>query len=288
MIQWQLDWQHNLNAHQRFDRPSVYLDHWAVRRFAANPTLGERFAAGLEVANGTWAISLVNLLEFIAMTDEGQAAECERLIDRVHPRVFFIDFVAPTVAERERALQSGGPRDAPYGDTELLGVYAASGKNSLSGFSAKELIRVIVQQRHRLRQQFQDFQSNIAAQMTVFREEVMVDAELQKRIKGSQAAACAMPALLMMREVLGNIMLDPAKKITPNDAIDFMHTVVPVAYCDFALLDAQWKHRVSSVVRRFREQNLQVRVARVFGGTPEDLEALFEAVRMFNPTPACG
>ena len=184
--------------------------------------------------------------------------------------------MAPDVIDRERVLQAGGPRDAPYGDTGLLDVYAKS------GFSAKSLVTVIVKQRHQLTQQFEGLQSKVADRIMAVRDEVQADASLQRKVKASQEAARAMPTLLMMRELLGSLLLDPAKIIRPNDAIDFLHAVVPVAYCDFALLDSQWKHRVSVVAQRFNEQALQVRIAQVFSDRADDIAQFFEALETYS------
>jgi hypothetical protein len=282
MIRWLLNDGGVLVAQQKFDRPVVYLDHWAVRKLAADPALGDRFATALKRTGGTWAISLVNLMEFIKMTDHGQAAEFERLIDKVLPNLFFIDFLAPAVADRERAMQEGGRRDAPYGDTQLFGVFAHSGTKSLSGFSAESLVTVIVQQRQRLEQDFDSLRSTIAMRITTLRDELNADASLQRMVKASQEAAQAMPTLLMMRELLGSLLLDPAKIVGPNDATDFLHAVVPVAYCDFALLDSQWKHRVAVVAKRFSDQDLSVRVAQVFCDRPDDITQFFTALETYS------
>lgn len=48
------------------------------------------------------------------MTDENQAAQFEELLEQALPNVFFIDFNALDVIDRERIMLEGGSRNAPY------------------------------------------------------------------------------------------------------------------------------------------------------------------------------
>jgi len=125
MVKWDFD-AGRLVVKQEFIRPAVYLDHWAIRRIAANQNLATRFASAIEASQGTWAVSMLNLMEFIAMTDENQAAQFEELLDLALPNIFFIEFQPFTVMDRERVLLEGGSRAAPYGDASLLEAMSRS------------------------------------------------------------------------------------------------------------------------------------------------------------------
>ncbi len=63
-----------------------------------------------------------------------------------------------------------------------------------------------------------------------------------------------------------------------NDAMDCFHAVVPVAYCDFVLLDKHWAAQVTHVRARFEAGGLAVPMATVFtrgrGGVEKLLTAL--------------
>lgn len=54
------------------------------------------------------------------------------------------------------------------------------------------------------------------------------------------------------------------------------HAVVPVAYCDLVLLDAQWEHRVKLVTDRLVKHNISMKPADVFSGKPGGIEHFFE------------
>jgi hypothetical protein len=86
-------------------------------------------------------VSLLNLMEYIPMSDESQAAEFEALLDQALPNLFFIDFQAFEVITREREMLEGGPRRAPYGDEDTLSTFAHNCPDTPRDFTAKGLVR---------------------------------------------------------------------------------------------------------------------------------------------------
>ncbi len=136
MVSWGLNAAGDPRAEQFFARPVIYLDHWAVRRFADSPELGSRLVRALQARRGTWAVSLLNIMEFISVADQRHAVDFEALIDRMLPNVFFIELQAFDLMDRERALLEGGSRNAPYGGVELLRVFAHNMPTSPVPFTA--------------------------------------------------------------------------------------------------------------------------------------------------------
>jgi len=124
MIQWAFDPGGGLVAKQEFKRPAVYLDHWAILEIAGDPGLATRFVEALKGCQGTWAVSLLNLMEYIGISDERQAAKFEALFDQALPNLFFVDFQVFEVMRREREMLEGGSRRAPYGDADTLSTFA--------------------------------------------------------------------------------------------------------------------------------------------------------------------
>jgi hypothetical protein len=68
----------------------------------------------------------------------------------------------------------------------------------------------------------------------------------------------------LLREMLRAIIIDKQTKITRNHAIDLLHAVVPVAYCEFVLLDKHWETQVDRVRRRFDATPMPVPMAKTF------------------------
>lgn len=58
--------------------------------------------------------------------------------------------------------------------------------------------------------------------------------------------------------------------------MDLFHAIVPVAYCDFVLLDAQWEHRVTVIRERLIKHNIEIVPAEVYSEKLEGIERFFE------------
>jgi hypothetical protein len=79
-----------------------------------------------------------------------------------------------------------------------------------------------------------------------------------------------------VRELVGSLLLDRDRVITSNDAMDLMHAAVPIAYCDFVLLDSKWQHRVAIIRDRLLEHSIPLKPAEVFSGKRGDLERFLD------------
>ena len=66
--------------------------------------------------------------------------------------------------------------------------------------------------------------------------------------------------------MLRTLLVDKGTKMTRNQAIDLIHVVVPVAYCDFVLLDKHWETQVGRVRSRLNKADMSVPVGKVFSG----------------------
>ena len=272
MIRWDLDGNGHPVVKQEFKQPVCYLDHWAIRLFAADDNLARRLISALKARQGTWAVSLLNLMEFISITDEVQAAQFENLLDQALPNLFFIDFQAFDVIDRERVMLQGGSRNAPYGDVSLLSVFAHNRPDTPRPFTAKSLVTSIVNNRDRLAPGLDQFKDTVVTRIQLMRDQMYADKSLAKRIKGSQKSAQAQRTWLFMRELIGTVLSDRSKILTPQDAMDLFHSVVPIAYCDFVLLDSQWTHRVEVIRKRLVEHNIAMQPAVVFSKKRNGIE----------------
>jgi hypothetical protein len=76
---------------------------------------------------------------------------------------------------------------------------------------------------------------------------------------------------------------DTKRKKKTNDGIDFLHAVVPSAYCDFVVLDSDWSELVEQATRAIRKALIEAPIARPFGSGPGDLVAFLEALETFPP-----
>src|SRR5262249_22226799 len=75
----------------------------------------------------------------------------------------------------------------------------------------------------------------------------------------------------LLYEFLRALLIDTKTKLTRNYVTDLFHAVVPVAYCDFVLLDSHWKTKVEQVYKRLNKVGLSIPSARVFSGKANEI-----------------
>jgi hypothetical protein len=278
MIEWTLDIAGWPAAKQTMTHPAVYLDHWAIQDIAASSELVMRFTAALKGCQGTWAISLLNLMEFIKMTDENQAAQFEDLLEHALPNIFFLDFNALDVMERERAMLNGGSRDAPYGDVSLLDAFSKMVPDTPRPFTARDLVTVIVRRRDELQDGLNNLTRTIIDKTQIMRKQMSADKQFEKAVRGSHKIAEPQRTWLFLREMVARLLIDRKNGMTANDAMDLFHAIVPIGYCDFVLLDAGWADRVRVIGERLMRHNIQAKPAKIFskksGGLVHFIECL--------------
>lgn len=86
----------------------------------------------------------------------------------------------------------------------------------------------------------------------------------------------------LQREIITGLLKNGTSRFSENDGIDLLHTIVPVAYCEFALLDRYWNDQVQRVRRRFDKISPSIPLAQTF--SKAGLEKFF--VEMEKRPPA--
>jgi hypothetical protein len=116
-----------------------------------------------------------------------------------------------------------------------------------------------------LPQQYVELAEAVTSQLRFYRAEAADTKELRK-------AALAPPGGLqniistraVAHELIGRVLKDTPIKLNPNNAIDLSHAVVPVSYCNYVLLDAQWTAMVDDARRRITQAGGAIRLAKVY------------------------
>ena len=112
-----------------FERPAVYVDHWAICMFAEDEALQHRFVNAMARGGGTFIGSTTNLAEFTKAANPRHAALTEGLLDRLMPNVYLtnLDFVAA------RATYDAAIPPAPAREMlQLLGMRAFEAGTTIS------------------------------------------------------------------------------------------------------------------------------------------------------------
>lgn len=258
-----------LEATVRCAYPTVYLDHWAWLELSSHPPLATRFVDAIKKRNGTVAISWLNLVEFCRMKDTRHGPEADHLLDSILPNIFYLDSDFGKVIGREDVLIFGGRPLPPHADQGLFEHFIRtnlSSPASLSLLTAHDLYRCA--QATGLGQRCDALADSAIGRVTALREECA-------RNRIFRAAVTRLPpktqvqrgTRIIMRELLRSFLVNSAMKVERSDVLDIGHAVVPVAYCDYVLLDSDWRTQVEKARIRITKAGMTFPMAKVFSAS---------------------
>jgi hypothetical protein len=237
-------------------RPALYLDQFALYHFARQEDDRERFFAAFEHV-GELLFSSINLMEVGFL--EGDSAKSVRdFLSRIGPHWVPIEFDPLKVAQAEidHAAAQGTKANALSGSLLAL-LWDASGKNEDVTLAAA-IDAFEREDRAAHKNELQIARDAMAQQVADWAKRY--DAMPAEAKQAFVPIVGAGPTLQIATTVF-RAVLDEAKgyKWMPNDAYDFTHAIVPLAYADAVFLDKQWK-------RRMERLTLPEGVARIFYG----------------------
>lgn len=263
MIRLSTDDHTPLRVDQWCEAPTIYLDHWAIRKLSENEVLGSRFLNAVRARNGTVALSWLNLVEFSRVSDNGQVRAAGEMVHNLFPNLFFMEINPFTVIENENKLLAGDDPFPPHGDKELLRAFFLLDQTTTCPYDAVQLFQIAQESARSGR--FDSLVDTVVERTTALRDSLDHDEVLQRLLrKPAKTSPIQAGTRDILRETVRQILLDDGAPIRRNDAIDLMHTIVPVSYCDIVLLDGHWRDRVERVSRRFASANATFSMARVY------------------------
>ena len=274
MIDISIDATGELRAGQRDAKPSVYLDHWALLDFSEDERLADRLTTALETHNGTLMLSWLNLGEYSKITNQEQARKAEALVEKNIPRLYFIEIEPFRVIDRENKLLAGGSPEPPHGDgsllRELVHLKPAS-TTSVYPFTAHNLFTYTQDQE--LAGKFGDLADVVIDRIAIMRNEVATDQVFESMVRRLPSGPQFQHGTrYIIREFLRGLLLNEDMKITRNHAVDLLHAVVPVAYCDFVLLDRHWETQVAQMRARLTAAKMAFPIANVYSRKANGIE----------------
>jgi hypothetical protein len=271
MIKLTINSNGEIEAGQQDVSPTVYLDHWALRTFSEKTTLAGRLVSALKSRGGTLALSVLNLAEFTKVKATQQAQEAENLIEAILPNVFFLEFEPFAVIAREDALLAGGPPGAPHADVDFLRVFAGLKPDSVNPFTAHNLLAAV--QKQQLATRLDGLADTIVDRVETLRDTLDVDDGFRSRVSGlPPGSQIQRGTRIILRELVRSFLVDRKTKITRNHAVDLLHAVVPVAYCDIVLLDKHWETQVERARARLDRVGVSAPIAKVFSGKGDGID----------------
>lgn len=212
MIEYTVNGSGELQLVQRDIPPSVYLDHWAWRRFSENDALGKRLTTALQSLNGTLTLSCLNLVEFSKVTDETQARAAERLLEANLPRVFFMEIDPFSVIRREDELLAGAKPAPPHADVDFLVAFSQVKPTSLNLFTTCDLFRIV--QTSQLDGGHDDLADTVVKRVEALRGQLDTDAEFQSALRRLPSGTPVQRGTrFLLRELLRTLIVDKGTKI---------------------------------------------------------------------------
>jgi len=259
---------------QRFDRPAVYLDTFAIRAIAESDEWSVRFARGLKARNGCWLLSAVSMGEFARFADPRHTEQAERLLAQVVPHVYL--FVSDLVgAQANRSDTDPARQSLPPADRRNLDYLSRKWAQTQS-FSEtfQGMFQVVHENRDRMLETLDEVASKLVTSLAKYRQMETY----RRRAKAARPDDGRTRQQIISGELLRELVLDLNAPISANEAVDLMHAVDAVDYCDLVLLDKAWERRVNALHQRIADGGLAIPVARCWsmrnGGVDHFLEAI--------------
>lgn len=245
---------------QRFDRPAVYLDTFDIRAIADSDEHSDRFTQGLKARNGTWLLAPISMGEFARFEDPRHTERAERLLARVVPHIYLFQ------ADLAGARASTGPidpeeRSRPPADHRNMDYFSRKWAQEQS---FPETFRGVFQIIHENRERMIETLNEVASKLVTSLVQNRQLEGYRRRAKAAQPGGGRTRQRIISGELMRELVLDPQASITVNEAIDLIHAVDAVDYCDLVLLDKAWERRVNALHRRIADAGITMPVARCF------------------------
>lgn len=276
MIQFTTNKEGRLYVEEWCVSPTVYLDHWAWVKISRSETLATRFSSALKARGGTLAFSWLNLVEFSKVTDELQTREADILLDTISPYAFVLNPNFFNVMNAEDKLLAGEEPTAPHADLVTLRLFVnLSDQHSLKPFPPQNLFRHVPATG--MANAFDSFADLVIEKVTAFRQEHDGDKSFRKRVKQLPTGKYIQRGTrCIASELIGNLLVDKGSRFDRSDAVDLCHAIVPVAYCDYVLLDARWTAMVERAQGRIRDGGLVFQTAKAITEKDNGLERFLQ------------
>lgn len=265
---------------QRFDRPAVYLDTFAIRAIADSDELSDRFAQSLKARNGTWLLAAVSMAEFARFADPRHAQRAERLLARVVPDIYLFlpesDTARVARGDTDLAKRSLPPADHRNMDYfSRRWVRAQSFPETFQG-----MFQAVHDSRDKMAETLEEVASKLVTSLSVHRQM----AHYRKKAKAARPDDGRTRQQIISGELLRELVLDTNAPIATNDVVDLMHAVDAVDYCDLVVLDKAWERRVSALLGRIADAGMVMPIARCFSMRRAGIGTFLEALERW-PEP---
>ncbi|WP_045761679.1 hypothetical protein [Xanthomonas albilineans] len=264
---------------QRFERPAVYLDVCGIRAIAANENLSNRFASGLKDVGGTWLLSALSMGEFARFADPKHVGQAERLLARVQPNIYF--FIGETLQARMNPQHDLSYRTFPPADLKNMDYFsrrwAQTGSMTDTFSGAFQIV-------HERRLEIAETLDAIAAKLRTTVTNSRQAHAYSKRAKEAHPGDGRNRQQIIAGEILRSFILNHNAQFSANDALDLLHALDAVDFCDFVMLDKAWTTRVRNLRDRIAQAGIDMPVALALYPTEDEILCLLDSIERWPST----
>lgn len=262
---------------QGFEHPSVYLDTFAIRAIAESDERSARFVQGLKTRNGTWLLAVISMGEFARFADPRHAKRVERLLAQVVPHIYLF-LSEPDTARRKRGDTDPAKRSLPQADDRNMDYFSrrwAKAQSLPETFLG--MFQMVHENRAKMVETLDEVAFKLVASLTVNRQME----SYRRKAKRARPDDGRTRQQIISGELLRELVLDIKTPITSNEALDLMHAVDAVDYCDLVLLDKAWERRVNVLRQRIVDAGIAMPIARCFSMRNSGIEHFLDAIEQW-------
>lgn len=265
---------------QRCERPALYLDTFAIREIADSSELSDRFTQGLRQRGGTWLLGGLSMGEFARFADPRHAQSAERLLIGVLPHIYLF-WPEWEGARVTRGETDPSKRPMPPADRRNMDYFSKRWADTQSLPKAFEGMFTLV---HERRQEMRETLDEVAAKLVLSLTNHRQLDSYRTKAKSARPDDGRTRQTIISGELLRELVLDTKATITPNEALDLMHTVDAVDYCDLVVLDGAWERRVNRLQETIDKAGISMPIARCFSKRNSGIERFIDAISSWPET----
>lgn len=226
--------------------PLVYLDTCVISDLAVKKTTGEQFRRCLLEKGGTLYLSWAHLVELFGLGVGPTYELVQSYLASFGTSFVVMDNNAQSVIDREKNMVLG--KQNPAFDEDILKYLAVNWpmrELSMGMFleavaGQPSLIADLQAKQRRLK-------DNLKAKFDEARARYRTDRESRRHLNNVKYVYSPMnPTEYVYQQVVRECVITH-EHFVPSDALDFLHCVVPLVYCDYVVLDKKWARRCRKI-----------------------------------------
>ena len=229
--------------------PTVYLDTWALFDFIGDNDLADRFIKILNNRGGTLMLSMISVIENMAIDNQEQIKNIYKFIDSMGAA--FLDFNFTRVIRKEKIYKKiRGPflKISPAIDLGLLDSFIKIHKPE-NPLKVSEIFLAYRQDLENGKVLEEDWEQSLFPIIVRARNDInaLFNAKNRFRKRKENANTYKFPyTKFLMKTCFDYIIINENMKMPDKEWRDILHTIVPASYCDFLLIDKRWRSFIRS------------------------------------------